>query len=404
MDFNNDSGLLSNVSSISSTASTITFVSTGAVTLPTGNTIQRPTSAAGELRYNSDFSLLEFNNGTAWANIQASSSTVTNLDSLTDVTVTSPTTGQILQFNGSLWVNSSSSATSATGVLSAWTLVSGSRYYADFSHNLGTNNVVIQLYDNTTNAVIQADSIVLNANTNTVRVTVIGNSRTLRIVVIANGMYAGIMNGGGVPTIIEDLYANRPAAGVVGRLFIAYDTKVFYRDTGTTWDIVSASSGTIKSYSFYANSVDSPNTADFAVNALAPVISDATNTSINVRSFSNTVEQGVAVFLPIPVGAVNITFSIRGRAATAPATATTVQHKIYTRQIPNNAAMSAWSTATSFTAFTVPTNAYYQLYTQTYSLSTLGLVVGNTYQLELTRAVSGLAYAWLVPEIVISFT
>jgi hypothetical protein len=66
--------------------------------------------------------------------------------------------------------------------------------------------------------------------------------------------------------------------------------------------------------------------------------------------------------------------------------------------------MGAWSAGTSFTAFTVPTNAYYQLYSQTYALSALGLSVGNSYQFELTRAASGLVYAWLVPEISVVFT
>jgi hypothetical protein len=32
------------------------------------------------------------------------------------------------------------------------------------------------------------------------------------------------------------------------------------------------------------------------------------------------------------------------------------------------------------------------------------MTVGNTYQLELTRAIGGVAFAWLVSEITISFT
>jgi hypothetical protein len=39
----------------------------------------------------------------------------------------------------------------------------------------------------------------------------------------------------------SDLFANRPAAGIVGRIFISTDTKVFYRDTGTTWEELSGS-------------------------------------------------------------------------------------------------------------------------------------------------------------------
>jgi hypothetical protein len=108
--------------------------------------------------------------------------------------------------------------------------------------------------------------------------------------------------------------------------------------------------------------------------------------------------------MPVPIGATTITFNIRGRSATAPATASTVTHKIYSRVLPVNAAMGAWSAATTFTAMTVPTNAYYQIYTQSYPLSTMGLITGNSYHFELTRAIGGVAYAWLVSEIVIVFT
>lgn len=36
--------------------------------------------------------------------------------------------------------------------------------------------------------------------------------------------------------ILYDLVANRPAAGIAGRLFFASDTGAQYRDNGTTWD------------------------------------------------------------------------------------------------------------------------------------------------------------------------
>jgi hypothetical protein len=448
-----DNGANSNIAI--SIADNPIFTGVGSLTLPQGTTAQRSANAPGLVRYNSTISGIEFNDGTTWT--QLNSGTVTSIEltvppefsvsgspitssgtltisksnqnnntiyagptadgpaiptfrtisliqnDLSDVTVTSPTANQLLQYNGATWINSTVLPSSITGILSSWTQVSGSRYYADFAHNLGTNNIVIQLFDNTTNAAIGADSIVLT-NINTVRVTVIGNTRIIRIVVIANGMAVGIMNGGGVPVIIEDIYANRPLAGVAGRLFIAYDSKVFYRDNGIGWDIVSASSGTVKTYTFYANSLDSPTTSDFAVNALAPVISDPTNTAMNVRSFSNTIEQGVGLMVPVPLGSTTITFKIRGRPTTAPASATTVTHKLYSRLVPTNAAMGSWSAATTFTSLTIPTNAYYQLYTQSYSLSSIGLIVNNTYHLELTRAIGGLTNNWLVVEIVVEFT
>ena len=43
--------------------------------------------------------------------------------------------------------------------------------------------------------------------------------------------------------IVRDIIANRPAAGIPGRLFYATDTLQLYRDNGSTWDTYSAAAG-----------------------------------------------------------------------------------------------------------------------------------------------------------------
>jgi len=48
--------------------------------------------------------------------------------------------------------------------------------------------------------------------------------------------------------IVLDVYANRPAAGVAGRLFFASDTFRVYRDGGATWADVTPG-GTVRVYS-----------------------------------------------------------------------------------------------------------------------------------------------------------
>jgi len=40
---------------------------------------------------------------------------------------------------------------------------------------------------------------------------------------------------GGVPSIQAGLDANKPTAGTAGRLYVATDTQIIYRDTGTAW-------------------------------------------------------------------------------------------------------------------------------------------------------------------------
>lgn len=54
-----------------------------------------------------------------------------------------------------------------------------------------------------------------------------------------------ILNQKGTPMFNSDLFANRPAAGIVGRIFISTDTQTIFRDTGTTWDTIGGGGGTI---------------------------------------------------------------------------------------------------------------------------------------------------------------
>ena len=57
----------------------------------------------------------------------------------------------------------------------------------------------------------------------------------------------------------------------------------------------------------------------------------------------------------------------------------------------------------------IPNNAFYQYSQQTISLSSLGMVAGNLYQIELTRRISGLTGGtnlpanWLIVELTIEF-
>jgi len=50
-----------------------------------------------------------------------------------------------------------------------------------------------------------------------------------------------ILNQKGTPMFNSDIFANRPAAGVVGRIFISTDTYAIYRDTGSAWDQIGGS-------------------------------------------------------------------------------------------------------------------------------------------------------------------
>jgi hypothetical protein len=325
---------------------------------------------------------------------------------INDVTITSAVANQVLAYNGSRWVNTGAVGSNAAGLVgvgqsgsAAWTLSAG-KYYADFPHALGTYNVVVTVFDTSTNSVVIPDSTVLTSTGN-VRITVVGNTRTLRVVVVANGQ--SIVAGGSTPSSV--------VTAKDGVTISTAATKLNF--TGQAVNVVDAGGGTTNitigaRYSYFANSLDTPNNADFAVNALAPVTTDPSFNSLNVRSFSNVVEQGVGFTCSIPAGATTATFKFRGRASTAPGASSVVQPRLYVRQLPNNAAVGAWSAANELANIAIPTNAFFQYATQTVLLSTLGITADRLYQFELTRRIAGvtgtnLPSAFLLAEVTVEF-
>lgn len=140
---------------------------------------------------------------------------------------------------------------------------------------------------------------------------------------------------------------------------------------------------------FYADQFETPNSGDWAVNSLSPADVDEDNVAFVVRAFDDTTEEGVGFSLKVPVGATKMIVSFIGRAKTAPGAAAKVGLNLYYRSIPDNAAISAWSSVFALTDIDIPTNEYYQYDTQTINLGSgvgeLNLTEGTEYQLELTR-------------------
>lgn len=334
----------------------------------------------------------------------------------------------------------------------SWVLVSGTLYSGTITHNLNTNNVVVQMADIATNDIVFPDLItVTSANVVTIRVR--GNTRTLRVVIIANG--AAIAAGGSTPSSVLVQASGTPVsggpfttlnftgyvtaptgAGGVATINLTPTIAMPVQVNGTpisggpfttlnfAGSVVtgSSSSGTstvtitapntnvIRSLTYYATSLDSPNNSDWVVNALAPTVVDPSFGALSVRQFSNASEQGVGLLFPVPTGATNISLRYRGRPQTAPGTAGTLQMRAYIRKIADAttpAAVGSWSAATALTSVTVPTNAFYQTYVYTTTLAALSLVAGNLYQIEFTRntGVAGNpAVNWLMTELTLTFT
>jgi hypothetical protein len=304
------------------------------------------------------------------------------LGELSNVVLTSPSPYQVLAYSGTNWVNTSVNTGAISGILNAWTQIAGTnRYYQDFTHNLATANLVINLYDTADNSVVTADSVVLTS-ANVVRVTVIGNSRNIRIVVLANG--AGLVAGGSTPSSIIVSKDGVTVNNNVTRLNVQGQA-VSVTDSGSGVATLTVGSR----FTFFAGSLDSPTSADWAINALAPTVTDPTFTSLTNRQFSSTVEQGVGFLLSVPPGTTNITFKFRGRPQAVPTAASVAAFRLYNRLLPNNAAVAAWSTAREIGEIAIPTNANFQYATFTIPLANLTMVADRLYQVELTRRVSG---------------
>ena len=161
-------------------------------------------------------------------------------------------------------------------------------------------------------------------------------------------------------------------------------------------------------YLYYADQLDSPTNSNWVVNSLAPAISDATNPALVVRRFADATESGVGFLVPIPAAVTNLTLTFVGRPQAAPGSTQAVVLSLYRRTIASGSAIPAWSSGLQLTTLSIPTNAFFQTYSQTISLSTLGLTAGTTAQFELTRLGANgsdtLTNNWYLLSMVASFS
>ena len=152
-------------------------------------------------------------------------------------------------------------------------------------------------------------------------------------------------------------------------------------------------------YRFEMNMLLNPNNSGWAVNGLANLAVDASNTAIPVRQMDDTAVEGFGFKIYISAGATNMIFRWRGRAATAPATGKKVALGLYSKGMPDAAAVTAWSSITNIQdTIEIAANAYYLYDTSTISLSTLGLTADRLYLFEMVRVGSDATYDTLVGD------
>ena len=103
------------------------------------------------------------------------------------------------------------------------------------------------------------------------------------------GVDLSILNQKGTPAFYSDIFANRPAAGFAGRVFISTDTGEIYEDTGSAWTLIAdagaGTTGTLEQVTTNGNTttkglvVTAGNVAIGTATASAPLDIHATGTN-----------------------------------------------------------------------------------------------------------------------------
>lgn len=145
--------------------------------------------------------------------------------------------------------------------------------------------------------------------------------------------------------------------------------------------------GQPQSVSFYAGQLESPNNSDWVVNSLASAVADGAYPALTVRAFDKDTEEGVGFYQTIPANATNLTVGVKARSASGNGN---VVLRMFSRAFPNGAAPSAWSSGFQFTTIGF-SNAYFNYFSETILLSSLGLTPGTFYLFEFTRFASNAA-------------
>lgn len=152
-----------------------------------------------------------------------------------------------------------------------------------------------------------------------------------------------------------------------------------------------------------------PAASEFPVNAAANATADSNNNALQHIQFTDASEQGTVLFpFRVPSGVTSVKIGMVSRAETAPGGAETVRAKLYTRSIPDDAAVPAFSGGTFMAAIDIPANENWQYDQETFTLAALGLVAGRCIQIELTRVPADgsdtLTGSWNLLEINLEFS
>jgi hypothetical protein len=214
MDFNFDTGTITDVLELDPGSNALKILGTGGLVIPSGTTAQR-TGSTNALRYNTDTGLFEGLNSATWVPFQASTTNLTGISNLSG-------TGLLSQTGPGTY-----SQLTITGTASNITVTNGNGVAGNPTINLATAGTAGTYVTTTTDAYGRVTS----GTTTQAWSTLTGTPTTLAGYAITDA----VKNAGSVVSFQAGVFASRPTAGTAGRFYFATDTNATYYDTGSAW-------------------------------------------------------------------------------------------------------------------------------------------------------------------------
>lgn len=203
---------------------------------------------------------------------------VTNGSSAPVVSLASGTaSGELLRWNGTAW-NASTDGSGLTALnasnISSGTLATGRLPALTGDVTSSAGSAVTTLSNSGVSAGTYR-SVTVDVKG---RVTGGTNPSTLS----GYGITDAVANAGSTPSIQSGLDASRPAAGTVGRLYVATDTARIYRDSGAAWVQIASNAGTFPLIANPLGSASAPAYSFFGATNSGMYYSNSGNTGLRL--------------------------------------------------------------------------------------------------------------------------
>lgn len=196
MDFNFDTGTISNVLELDSGASNLTVLGSAGLVVPSGPTLNRAPQQ-GVLRFNTTLNTFEGFDGVLWSNVQVGSTSLNNLSALSG-------TGMVVQTSAGVF-----SARSVAGTASNIVVTNGDGIAGNPTINLATAGTAGTYASVTTDAFGR----VVSGSTTQAWSAMSGTPTTLAGYAITDA----VKNAGSAVSWQAGTFAARPTAGRAGR-------------------------------------------------------------------------------------------------------------------------------------------------------------------------------------------